>query len=150
MLPGIVQIKPLRNRPEQTSACIADSPHKTFTTSSGAMPHMLPRTVQIKPSRHRPELTSTCNPDRPDKAFTKPPKANLHQPPRIVRINLLQNRLKLHMPPRVVQIKPSRSRTEHTSTCHPASSRYNLHETARSEPPEATPHRPDKLFTESS
>ena len=124
MRPRIVQIKPLRNRSEQTSTGQTESsrqnlseivgskhphatPHrqdKTFTNSSGANFLMLSRIVQIKPLGNRTEQTSTSYPASSRKTCTKSPGASLNSLPRIVKI------------------KPSQHRPEPTSTCHPASS----------------------------
>ena len=69
--------------------------------------------------------------------------ANLHMPHRIVEIkpsrNLLEHTSACH--PGSSKQKPSRHRPEQTSACHPTSSIYNLYEIARSKPPHATPHR---------
>ena len=123
--PCIIRIKPLRNRPEQTSTCYPDRPNKNLDEIvRSKAPHATPdrphNTFTKSPGAHLP-----ATPDRPDKNFyeicrSKPPHAT---PDRQEKTLTKSSGANLHMLPRVVRITPSRNHPAQTSTCYPASSR---------------------------
>ena len=152
MTPRIVQIKPSRNRPEQTSTLPRVVYIKTLRTSAGQTSTCHPgpsRYNLCEIVRHRPPHAT---PHRPDKSFTKSPGAALHTPPRIVQIKPLRTR-----PEQTSKRKPgvpeenlyeiAQSKPPHANPDHPY---QNLHGIVRSKTQHATPHRPNKTFTEPS
>ena len=106
MLPCIVLIKHLRNRPVQTSTCYpAPFGQNLYEIVRSTPPH--------------------ATPTRPSKTLTKivwsePPHATLHRPDTTFTKS---SGASLHMPPRIVKIQPLRNRPEQSSTCYTGSSR---------------------------
>ena len=129
-----------------------------FTKSLGANLHMPPRIVLITPLRNHMEqppphplsplaFHTSSRHNLHAIAWSKPTHEAPHRPENTFPKSCGAS---LYMLPRIVQIQPLRNRPEQTSTYRPLSSKYKLFELARSQPPHATPDRPDKTLTKSS